>query len=624
MLRRTFHSARPVPPKPSSQEHSQAFNALIYRYATTNTNAPIPKNLPPVTMWWNEQRIHSTVTRKFIASRLRPEEAGLLDHPLGFGDGLTDDTYIDWILQRSKRFYLILMDIGVPELIFGVVDDSWDDEDLPLSMDAIERLGLRHDKKGELSKKFYRRQFTYLMQEINQGDHLTYAPDEVVPLELCNKRPGVAFFHSSEKVFFPKRPEEVFTRKRVSFGQSNTATPEKDFKEAVEDMKAVQHKHIVSIYASYTYEGSGYVLCTPVADYTLRTFINLPPQDFRDTMKCGRRRMALNWLHCLAEALAMLHSHGRSHGNIRPSSIKVDATYRILLGDTAAYEQLLGDKKPNALECYDYGAPENWRRVPASPTMAPEIPPVPTLPSSFGVYGIYGSQPAHEAPSAPLPIPARKPTLSRTISAPQPVGSSRPKSIFGSPHKKTVSVVRECRPDASTAIDSDVFSLGCVFLDILSFILKRSPMTFSAHRSAKNKARSGGNADASFHANPDQVISWIQDLEKRAMKKEDKAMHGIPSILRLCEHMLAANPASRPTSRFVEETLHDILVKESLMRASTLHCNGEATGKTSFEEAYEETNSVSTKQSDSTGSSVASQESWKSKSRMWQYSLPIP
>jgi serine/threonine protein kinase len=539
-------------------------------------------------------------------------ERPFLDQPLGFGDGLTDDTYLDWILQRSKRFFLILMDIGVPELIFGVVDDSWDDEDLPLSMDAIAHLGLRQEKKGELSKRFYRRQFAYLMQEINQGDHLTYGPDEVVPLELVNRRNGVAFFHSAEKVYFPKRPEEVFIRKRVSFGQSSSVSPEKDFREAVEDMRAVQHKHIVNVYASYTYEGSGYVLCTPVADYTLRTFINLPPQDFRDTMKGGRRRIVLNWLHCLAEGVAVLHSHGRSHGNIRPSSIKIDASYRILLGDTAAYERLLGDKKPNLLECYDYGAPENWRRVNASSTTTTHTPPVPRLPSRRR-----GTDAAQDGPPT-CTLPPPKPTLSRTISAPSPVGSSRPKSIFGGQSKKTVAIVRERRDDAATAQDSDVFSLACVFLDMLSFILKRSPNVFSAHRAAPNRSRSGGAADASFHANPDQVQSWIQDLDKRAMKKEDKAMHGIPSMLRLCEQMLSANPASRPTARMVEETLHDILVKESLMRASTLHCNGDETGKSSFEDICEET------QSASSGSSADSEDSYKSKSRMWQYSLPIP
>src|SRR3954466_16280184 len=76
-------------------------------------------------MWWDEKRIEATVTRQFVLSHLLPDEQLRLDLPLGFGGGLTDDTYMDWIHQKAKRIFLILVDLGVPDQIFGVIDDSW-------------------------------------------------------------------------------------------------------------------------------------------------------------------------------------------------------------------------------------------------------------------------------------------------------------------------------------------------------------------------------------------------------------------------------------------------------------------------------------------------------------------
>ncbi len=60
-------------------------------------------------MWWDEERIEATVTRQFVMLKLRPDEQVRLDEPLGFGDGLTDDTYMDWIAQKAKRIFLVLV-----------------------------------------------------------------------------------------------------------------------------------------------------------------------------------------------------------------------------------------------------------------------------------------------------------------------------------------------------------------------------------------------------------------------------------------------------------------------------------------------------------------------------------
>ena len=79
--------------------------------------------------WWSDERINTTVTREYITAKL---PSSTLHKPLAFGDGLTDDTYLDWILIRGKRLFLILLDVGIPDYIFEAVDRSLDDSDLPL------------------------------------------------------------------------------------------------------------------------------------------------------------------------------------------------------------------------------------------------------------------------------------------------------------------------------------------------------------------------------------------------------------------------------------------------------------------------------------------------------------
>ncbi|KAJ8129898.1 hypothetical protein O1611_g3732 [Lasiodiplodia mahajangana] len=98
----------------------------------TGRNATFPVEWE-VTMWWDTSLIETTVTRQFVCSHLIPEEVERLDQPLGFGDGLTDGTYWEWI-EKAKRIFLILADLGIPDQIFGIIDDSWDDNDLPIAL----------------------------------------------------------------------------------------------------------------------------------------------------------------------------------------------------------------------------------------------------------------------------------------------------------------------------------------------------------------------------------------------------------------------------------------------------------------------------------------------------------
>ena len=135
-------------------------------------------------LWWTDATINKKVTRRFVVSQLRGEERGYLDKPLAFGEGLTDDTYMEWILERARRLFLILSEVGVPDRILGVVDDSWQDEDLPIARHDVEKLELTLDNDQYVNQRFYELQFVYLLRPLQRGAHLDYGPNEHIPCLL--------------------------------------------------------------------------------------------------------------------------------------------------------------------------------------------------------------------------------------------------------------------------------------------------------------------------------------------------------------------------------------------------------------------------------------------------------
>jgi len=513
--------------------------------ATRNANGILSDS---TAMWWDEERIEATVNRHFVLSKLRPDEQVRLDEPLGFGGGLTDDTYMEWIEQKAKRIFLILVDLGVPDQIFGVIDDSWDDDDLPIPLDQVERLQLTYEKDEKLEKKFFHRQFAYLLRNIPKGELVYYDDEEVVPLELAEKRPvgAVAGLVPSnvDKVHLPGRPDDLFLRRRIALGVTTGRMPQEEFLSGIEAMKALEHDHLTCLWASYIQQDSGYLLLTPVNDSTLKSFLAITPQSIKILAKQDRRVLLLNWLHCLADALSTLHAQGLAHRNIKPSNVMLDVDNHIFLGDSGIFptSSYHGEKRGFDKEMYDYSAPEQAPRMPAPPPISlpvsrPSTSRRPTGPSTGSVV----SSSSHSFVTSSVE------TSSIHTSSTGSNSQSPPKSSHGhKPH------------DPQKA---DIFSLGAIFLEILTFFLKRASRNFASHRSCKNKTpgRGGGLPDSSFHKNLGQVESWMNTLIKDASKKEDKVFRGVSHIIGLVDKMISPNPEERPSAKEVQEKMHNIL-----------------------------------------------------------------
>ncbi|KAK5204721.1 hypothetical protein LTR41_009577 [Exophiala xenobiotica] len=312
--------------------------------------------------YWTDECVNSTVTSAYVHSQLRPDEQELLQRPLYFGVGLTDDTYLDWILTRAKRFFLILVAAGVPDQIFGIVDDSYDDDDLPIAEHAVPDLRLSYEPNRSLDRRFYKTQFRFLSRVVGEAEHIRYADEETVPVIIASLKTVVGYLgqEGTDRVRLPGKTSEVYLRRRITFDQKTT---EADLLNEIATSRRLRHEHIISVFASYTHQGSCNVLSLPAPEWNLKSFLSDTPKSFSNLSKTDRRHLFINWPHCLATAVAWLHSKGQHHGAIRPSNIHITESFHICLGSLEGDGILCDNVRSEDIEAYQYGPPERYKRA---------------------------------------------------------------------------------------------------------------------------------------------------------------------------------------------------------------------------------------------------------------------
>lgn len=495
-------------------------------------------------MWWDEDTIQRTVTRQFVCRHLLPDEIERLNRPPGFGDGLTDGTYWEWIDEKAKRLFLILVDLGVPDQIFGVIDDSWDDSDLPIALDQVDRLELTQYSDFKFDRKFYSRQFHYLLKPILQGDHVLYDDMDVVPLDVVDAKKGLTQRSNVDKVVLANQPSMVLCRRCIPLGSGSGCISYDDFLYQVNAIMRVQNEHLASYWASYVHLGYGYILFTPASDFSLKSLLATTPIGAKIQDKPTRSYLVLNWIHCLVDTLCYIHSRGLSHGSLRPSTILFTNANHIFISDMThgGSERSLSRSEKSSFdkESYDYIAPEQRSRTnksATSPIQRKSSLVSPSSPPANMTFSISRRGTAH-------------------LERPAPVVPQEP-----SPHL--------------TDQAADIFSLGCIILELLSFLMKKQSKAFASHRAAKHKTpgRGGAVPDSSFHKNIGQVESWMAQLAKEASKKAKKQKHkddddggylagGLESMLHVVERMLSLHPSERPTADEVQVRMYDILSGE--------------------------------------------------------------
>ncbi|KAL4737338.1 hypothetical protein BDV11DRAFT_206860 [Aspergillus similis] len=548
-------------------------------------------------VWWPEDRIKATICPDFIFKHLPPGTLPRLVAPLPWGEGLTNETYLDWILAKAGRLFLILLDIGIPGRIFHLVDESFDDNDLPIAAHSVDRLRLSQDPDSELDSKFFLAQWRFLVRGIGEGEHIKYTENEGVPVEVLQTGTTLAK-EGVERVVLAGAVCKIYLRTQVTVGGAPHFFDEDEVLEEIRSMRRLAHDHVYSVYASYFADNTVCILFSGVYERNLMSFLTDTPQSFKKLAKERRREILVNWPHCLAHGLSWLHAHGQVHGLIRPSNILIDSDFKIFIGQFEALDTLLPPVKVDDVEAYQYGPPERWVRSisvqnsgPAGSTLPsggrtgrktgerpkltlgrlkglhisdPDtLSPPPESVASHGTVIRVGGQESSRysigfssssgssngSSSRKRGISMKRPVLyTPSITSSSGSGSSEEQGTIlynsvGLPTAHTgggalvqVWQSRQTDPEAS-----DIFSLGAVFLDIFTYLCKRKISAFASHRGAKNRTagRGGGVADCSFHLdrNIGQVSSWITLLDSDAKKRKDPVFQAIRPMLAMSRDM---------------------------------------------------------------------------------------
>ncbi|KAL8969539.1 MAG: hypothetical protein Q9183_001951 [Haloplaca sp. 2 TL-2023] len=531
-----------------------------------------------MTTWWTDERINATVSREYISREIGPRKyQEALHHPLSFGDGLTDDTYLDWILDKSRRCFLILNFIGVPERIFQLIDKSLDDDDLPLSEEALYDLNLFGGRSETLDKKFFRQQYTVLVQELLPGKHQDFGADEVVPVEARNGRKSSisGASQSSDKVCVHRK---LYTRKRFATSGDN-GVDRVHFVMHLKALQSIKHPHLESVWSTYTQNDFSYMLLYPTTEITLRQFLTEQPKFFKNLEKQQRRETLLRWTHCITSALAYLHDNEFTHQGLRPSNVTIDSNNTIYLANFAALNALDatdGTSSTYRTEIYEHAAPENWRRKASVFETAPDK----TIHPGGGRTARRLNESVKSPTSRTSSIFSHQQRTRSTVTTTSSSGSS---SNNSRPKKTLITTFSPPNRFSPAATPADVFSLCTIILHLTSLLLGYGPKSFASHRSKHNRqaGRGGAPADASFHANLPQVGTWMEMLMKDATEREKKDQKGkgsgdifwrsVAGVVHSAEAGLRNGPTERHTAKELERKVGKY-VRRALGNAQAVDC----------------------------------------------------
>jgi serine/threonine protein kinase len=576
-------------------------------------------------LWWTDERIEATFSREYVLSHLKAEYHQRLFSLPPWGEGLTSETYLEWILTKAAKLFLILSDIGIAERIFTLVDLSFDDTDLPIAETRLSQLRLAYEENPALNAKFFHAQWRFLVRGIKEGEHVRFTENEGVPIEV--QRGGITHNSSNkdgmEKVVLSGAVCRLYLRTQIKINEAPHFFEEAEVLDEIQSLRKLAHEHVFSVYGSYFVDDSIYVLFAGTYERTLISFLTDAPQHFKKLSKPERRNTLVNWPHCLASALAWLHANGHAHGAIRPSNILVDFDNRIFLGQFEAHDTLLFPPKINDVEAYQYAAPERWIRTAAAHDVGPSQtmhhsggrtarrPSSSSKPKALDLRASWISESSRSDSAAskgtvirvgsPNSPSRRTSHAASSSSSGSSHGGGRRLSLRRRPILYTPSITSSNSSDSTTravgtgqklgsplsspivhtwqshqanAQLSDIFSLGAVTLDIFTYLCERKLSAFANHRAAKNRApgRGGAVADASFHLDKNllQVTSWITLLEQDSKKRKGLAFRAVKPMLEKVREMLGKHPESRPSAADVERQFANIA--RQLDGIIELHC----------------------------------------------------
>ena len=439
-------------------------------------------------------------------------------------------------LTKMGRICLVLTGMKQQQLLEDFLDAGICDDDLHLERDQLQRV-LREDHLDYVGT-FLSEQYRAKSRLWGEGDHVKMEDEEPLPLEY-----GKPYKRGSCGMVTRVRDSgsgAIYALKQQIVGpvESRNARARKHLEDEMKRLRGLQHKHVIKLVKSYERAEAYGLLLAPAATSDLLGLLDR----FRKNRFCAMEGCSdQEWLRptfltafgCLSQGLAYIHGKDIRHKDVKPSNI--------------LYQKAVGEDKARFLWAdfglaYDFSATGNSKtdstNIYSKRYVAPEI-----LKTSIN--------PARDERRASMM------SLDRIV---EHVGGSTSVEADG-PEEKILSNFRE-DVDTSHGRKTDIFSLGCVFFELLAVLIHdRLPMDrvalSSASRSGVDNQQmpDGGRiAAAPIATDDDMFCKHIKDLKQWAMSHSTPSTSGsiIPGkaalapLFTLATKMISGKADDRP------------------------------------------------------------------------------
>jgi hypothetical protein len=240
---------------------------------------------------------------------------------------------------RRPRTLAILHMIGCLEAVDGFVSQALSDIALPYSEENLPRV-LRGAKRAQ----FLAHQHRVLSEQAIDLEHGGSSHSNIdgnadVHFYL-HRELGSGGFGTVDHVF-SRLSLQSFARKRIPRGRSFKKDQDaiRIFENELKTLKALSHRHLVRLVASYTDRKFVGLIMTPVADMDMHAYLAASKLEIPDRSIRLRR-----FFGCLATAVEYLHQQKIRHKDIKPQNILIKDG-RVLLTDFGTSRSWADDTK---------------------------------------------------------------------------------------------------------------------------------------------------------------------------------------------------------------------------------------------------------------------------------------
>ncbi|KAL8744468.1 MAG: hypothetical protein Q9190_003297 [Brigantiaea leucoxantha] len=448
-------------------------------------------------------------------------------------------------LPKMGMICLILAGMRQQRLLEDFLDSMICDDDLHLSRSRLQQVLRKqhHDYVGTFLSEQYRAKL-----RLWDDGHARMEDEEPLPF-VYGKPYKEGSYGIVTRVHDPFS-EKVYALKQQIIGsaESHNARARKHLKDETERLKKLEHKHVIKLVKSYERADAYGLLLSPAATSDLiglldRFHKNKFCAPERCTDQVWLRPIFLTAFGCLSQGLAYIHGKEIRHKDIKPGNI--------------LYEKAMRENGGARFLWADFGLAYDFSATGNSKT------------DSTKIYSKrYAAPEILKASINPSRTDRRASVMS--LNRIMENGEARQNVDPGKPEEKILSEFRDDE-ETSHGRKTDVFSLGCVFLELLAVLIQeRLPMdhgewSFSGRPNGNDQQLPDGGriAAAPIASSDDMFCRHIKELKEWAQLhsdlsnplNHDPSKTALAPLFTLAADMISRKAEDRP---LIDEVVEDV------------------------------------------------------------------